>query len=126
MGRITQRVDPESIADDLERRGRAAVAFVVEGRIEALPAKVIRRDDLYVGLDPSALPAGIAFDRATLILDDGSFWFDLRAVNLRGSMLPADHPPDDPSAPDGLAWFVFRAERETAWYYGSLREESEQ
>ncbi|MBS9371279.1 hypothetical protein [Rhodococcus sp. B50] len=124
MGRITQRVDPRSIADDLERCGRAAVAVLVAGRIEAFPARVVRRDDLYVGLDPSALTSEGGFGRATLILDDGSFWFDLRAANLRGSMLPAQSVPS--GAPDDLAWFVFRAERETAWDYGSLHEEPEE
>jgi len=123
MGRITQRVDPGALADELERRGRAAVAFATAGRIDALPARVLRHGELFVGLDPTALPADANVRRTTLILDDGSFWFELRAVNSRGHMTPAQALP--PGAVDDLAWFVFRPERETAWDYGTLHEEPE-
>ncbi|MEU5842870.1 hypothetical protein [Rhodococcus sp. NPDC047139] len=122
MGRITQRVDPRSVVDDLERHARAAVAFGAAGRIEALPARVVRRGDLFVGLDPSAVPAAAVFGRVSLNLDDGSYWFDLRAANLRGSMVPAQRAPV--GAPEDLAWFVFDVQRVTAWDYGRLHEEA--
>lgn len=117
---VTQRVDPEPLVAELLVRGRAAVAFDHDDRVDALPARVVAEgESLRIGLHPESLPADAAFDRVALILDDGSFWFELRAVNLRGRMVrTADFTTD------GLAWFDFELHRATGWDYSTLHEES--
>lgn len=116
---VTQRVDPEPLVAELVAHGRAAVAFDHDDRVDALPARVVAGDGgLRVGLATGAVPADAAFDRVALILDDGSFWFELRAVNLRGRMVPSAE-----KATDGLTWFDFELRRATGWDYGTLREE---
>ncbi|WP_138997579.1 hypothetical protein [Rhodococcus zopfii] len=117
---VTQRVDPEPLVAELLVRGRAAVAFDHDDRVDALPARVVAEgESLRIGLHPESLPADTAFDRVALILDDGSFWFELRAVNLRGRMVrTADFTTD------GLAWFDFELHRATGWDYSTLHEES--
>lgn len=120
MGRITQRVEPEPLADRLIGHGRAAVAFDEAGAVTALPARVRRRDGrLWVGVPRESVPPSAGLDRVTVLLDDGEFWFELRAVNWRGRLTAA-------AAPDGredLAWFVFTPRRATAWDYATLHEE---
>ncbi|MEE2032439.1 hypothetical protein [Rhodococcus chondri] len=110
---------------DLERRGRAAVAFACAGRVEVLPARVVRNgDDLAVGLRARFVPADAVFDRITLILDDGTFWFELRAVNQRGRLDPITTPP--PGMSEQLRWFAFHPTRASAWDYSTLHEEHDE
>lgn len=123
---VTQRVDPEPLLAELLAHGRAAVAFDHDDHIDALPARVVAGGRgvsgdtvLRVGLAPESLPADAAFDRVTLVVDDGAFWFELRAVNLRGRMVRAAE-----ATTDGVAWFDFSPRRATGWDYGTLHEDS--
>lgn len=120
VGRITQRVDPERVAAALVEHGRAAIAFDRDGEVDALPVAVRRRDDeLWIGLAPEAVPPATAFAHAALVLDDGSFWFELRAVNWRGRIREAA-PPE---VSDDLVWLSFVPSRASAWDYATLHEE---
>lgn len=123
MGRITQRIDPEPLAAELVEHGRAAIAFHDAGSVQALPARVRRHSgELWIGLTPELAPPAASLDRVTVLLDDGTFWFELRAVNWRGRLTVPEV-----TRPDGfedLAWFRFEPQRATAWDYGTLHEES--
>jgi hypothetical protein len=122
MGRITQRVDPAVLDDLLARPARAAIAFEAGGRAEALPVALRRHGGrLWVGIAPENLPAGGAPDLVMLVLDDGRYWFELRAVCLRGRLAEAaGHAPG--ASPD-LAWLELLPERAVAWDYATLHEE---
>ena len=123
MARVTNRVDPATLDTLLAQPPRATLAYEREGRVEVVP--VVHHWDgarHAVGLardgDAPALGA-----RASLVLDDGWSWFQLRAITLRGTL---------GSAPDGLtgdradlAWYELLPARSTAWNYGALREEPE-
>lgn|SRR5574340_153492 len=122
MGRITQRVDPERVATALLGHGRAAIAVDRDGEVDALPVAVRRRDDeLWIGIAPEAVPPETAFAHAALVLDDGSFWFELRAVNWRGH-IRVEAPP---GGSDDLVWLSFVPRRASAWDYATLHEETE-
>jgi hypothetical protein len=54
-------------------------------------------------------------------VDQGHFWWELRAVLARGALMTSERP--DSSGASDLAWFELEADRVTAWDYGSLREE---
>lgn len=58
---VTRRVDPDRILAELPAHGRAAVAFDHEGRIDALPARVVAAGTmLQVGLESGSPAEGAA------------------------------------------------------------------
>lgn len=122
MARVSQRVDPAQLAGVLEPHARAAVAFDRDGAVEALPVRYRRRgDEHWIGVARDALPDPASFARAVLVLDDGSYWFELRAVTWRGRIdpLPAGAAGDS----DDLVWLAFAPIGVIAWDYGQLHEE---
>jgi hypothetical protein len=121
MGRVTQRVDPADVGDLFEHPPRAALAFDAGGGAEPVPACYRRLAGRhFVGVARGALPAGGATGRAVLLLDDGRWWFELRAVTLRGRLAPAPPPP---GASPELDWLELGPERQVAWSYATLHEE---
>src|SRR6185436_7317886 len=69
------------------------------------------------------IPIGIARvgGRVAIVVDEGWFWWDLRAFLARGALVPSLHP--DGAGSTDLAWFELAADRVTAWDYGRLHEE---
>jgi hypothetical protein len=59
--------------------------------------------------------------KVALTIDEGWYWFELRAVCIRGVVMPANPPPDGVVA--NLDWFEVIPKSVTAWDYGTLREE---
>lgn len=123
MARVTQRVDPAALDAMLERPPRAAIAYLDSEQVEAMPV-AYRRDGgrHLVGVDRGALPACGAPERAVLLVDDGRYWFELRAVTLRGRLVPLPEPPE-PAAATDRAWLELLPEHAVAWDYGTLHEE---
>jgi hypothetical protein len=117
MGRVTNRVDPASLADLVAAPARATLAWVAAGRLELAPVRHARDRGRHFVATPEGEPLALAGARASLVLDDGFAWFALRAVTLRGALAPCADPP----APPG-AWLEFVPERVTAWDYGRLHE----
>jgi hypothetical protein len=122
MGRVVQRVDPVDLAGVLAPHARAAIAFERDGVVEAFPVLYCRRGDEHcVGVARDAMPEPESFARAVLVLDDGSYWFELRAVTWRGRLDPA--PAEAAGARDDLVWLAFVPIGAIAWDYGRLHEE---
>lgn len=116
QARVTQRVTIDELADLAAKPRRAALAFSTERGPECVPAIVRASDVLEVGVDRTAvvdLP-----DRATLVVDDGRWWFELRAIVRRGTLRSLGDEGDD-----GIAWFEFEIRTSAAWDYGALHEE---
>jgi hypothetical protein len=123
MGRVTQRVDPTHVADLLERPPRAAIAFARDATVEPVPVSYRRSDGRsWLGVSRETLPGEQLPERATLLLDDGRYWFELRAVTLRGRLTAATQPP--PGGDGRLLWLEFVPDHVVAWDYGTLHEES--
>lgn len=112
--RVTQRVPLAGIGSLLAGSARAAVAYVGPDGPECEPVVARLDDGIRVGFLPDAAPATVP-ERAVLVIDDGAWWFELRAAVWRGTLAPDG---DD----DGLVWFRLDAGRFTAWDYGQLRE----
>ena len=122
MGRVVQRVDPVQLAGVLAPHARAAIAFDRDGAVEALPVLYRRRGEEHlVGVARDALPEPASFARAVLVLDDGSYWFELRAVTWRGRIDPA--PADPADAAGELVWLAFVPTGAIAWDYGTLHQD---
>jgi hypothetical protein len=122
MARVTQRVEPAEVDDLLERPPRAALATAEAEGIDAIPVAYRRRAGRhFVGVERGALAARAAAGRAVLVADAGRYWFELRAVTLRGRLAAAEPPP---GAAGDLLWLELLPERAVAWDYGRLREEA--
>jgi hypothetical protein len=122
--RVTQRVDPRVLDAFFDRPPRAAIAFVDGERIETVPASYHRRSGRHlVGVVRGEGAAPAPGSRAVLLIDDGRYWFELRAVTLRGRLAAVPDPP--PEAGKELVWLELVPEHVVAWDYGRLHEESE-
>ena len=120
MTQVTQRTEPATLGDLLDRASRAALAFTKNGRPEIIPVRFLSYEDRYwVGLTSEAaatLPVGTS---VTLVVDDGCWWFDLRAVQVRGVVADGS-PPEGGSSP--LHWLEVLPSSVSAWDYGRLHE----
>jgi hypothetical protein len=125
MGRVTNRVDPATLDALLARPPRATLAYEREGGVELMPV-AHRRDGArhHVGFARGGEVAGPAPGaRASLVVDDGWSWFNLRAITARGTLAAApEHLARDRA---DLAWYELGPDRITAWDYGTLHEEPE-
>lgn len=121
--RVTQRVPLVDVDDLLSRPARAAVAYVGPGGPECVPVVLRRGDGIRIGMNPDAVPAPGAPERVVLIVDDGRWWFELRAAVWRGTVAPEVDDRAGRSGGDGLVWFRLDPARVVAWDYGQLHEE---
>jgi hypothetical protein len=95
---------------------------VRDGEVEALPVLFRRHgDQLWVGVARESAPPASSFGRAVLVLDDGHYWFELRAHTWRGRIEVAADAPF--GAADDVVWLRFVPSGAVAWDYGALREE---
>ncbi len=122
MPKVTRNVDARDLSDLFDESARATLAFERDGGIEAVPVVARLRDARYqVGVraeDADALQPPV---RVRLAVDDGCFWFDLRAVTVRGRIESTDCPSETDRG--RLRWFDIRPEWVGAWDYGTLHEE---
>jgi hypothetical protein len=68
---------------------------------------------------PVSLRMPIAGQEVVLLIDEGIYFFDLRAIYIRGRVKSAEAPRD---APAGRIWFEVIPLKTVAWDYGMLRE----
>jgi hypothetical protein len=122
--RVTQRVPLEEVETLLSGGARAAVAFAGADGPECLPVVLRRGDDgMRFGVRFEALMLGAPPTRVTLVVDDGTFWFELRAAVWRGSAVPETTAAIDGMDVGGLRWFQLESSSVIAWDYGLLHEE---
>jgi hypothetical protein len=123
VSRATQRVAPGDLDRLLAHPPRAAMAFLDGERIAPVPVAYCRQSGRHrVAVAREALPAAGPPERAVLLIDDGRYWFELRAVTLRGRLVAAPPPPD--AEPDRV-WFELVPDRVVAWDYATLHEEAD-
>jgi hypothetical protein len=79
MKRATQRIKLEAARDLLERVPRAHIAFVDRGLLEAAPVTFrFHQGRYWIGLERST-PALRLRGAVALTIDEGWYWFELRA-----------------------------------------------
>ena len=120
MSRVSNRVGVDALRDLLDKARVAVLAHVdASGALQALPVAFRWREGRFrIGLSGRTLESGA---RVAIAVDDGSFWWELRAVLARGALRPSER--SDASAEPDLTWFDLEADRVTAWDYSALREE---
>jgi hypothetical protein len=119
MKQVTRNIDLASARDLLQRVPRACIAFADADRPLAQPVKAAWRDErFFVGI-PENAPRPAPGQEAVLLIDEGIYYYDLRAVYLRGHLQPAEAVS---GGPPGCVWFEILPTRTMAWDYGMLRE----
>ncbi|HZO75796.1 MAG TPA: hypothetical protein VFB60_26585 [Ktedonobacteraceae bacterium] len=120
MKRITRNIPPDRARDLLERVPRACIAFANDLGPQVQPVTFVSHENRYlVGLPEHVTPGPSPHQEIVLLIDEGISFFDLRALLLRGYILPTEAPPD---APPGRRWFEVLPLKTVAWDYGALRE----
>ena len=120
MKHITRDIDPADAHDLLERVPRACLSFASDDGPCAQPIAFVWRDDRYlVGIPEAANRQPVIDQEAVLLGDEGMYFFDLRAIYIRGHVKPIDTPD---GAPAGRRWFEVIPLKTVAWDYGMLRE----
>lgn len=114
---ITRDVEPAQLADLLRNPPRAALAAVVDGRVELYPVGVVADDpgnprSLTVTMPPSS--PDLAKHDVVVVIDDGAAWFELRSLTFRGSAVSV-----------GAQTYSIVPTRVVAWDYGALRQASD-
>ncbi len=113
MAPITRHVDWRTLAAMLRQPRRAYLAGVSEHGLDLIPV-AIRFDGERFWLRDLPELASWQNGPVRLTVDDGLYWFELRAVTLRGVL----EPPVD-------GWREVRPQAISAWDYGSLRESND-
>jgi hypothetical protein len=122
MANISPRVPPGALRALLAALRHATLAYVdPAGALHALPVAFRWSPErVRVGLARSPRPSGLGAGAAVaLCADAGFFWWELRALLVRGA-LAAGASQDDGSE---LEWLELVPRTSTAWDYGELHEE---
>ncbi|MBK9714865.1 MAG: hypothetical protein IPO81_26750 [Kouleothrix sp.] len=124
MKRVTRNIAPDRAHDLIERVPRACIAFSGDSGPQAQPVVLVWRDNRYlVGIPDQADRRPGPGHEVVLLVDEGVYFFDLRAIYIRGQAQPAEPPAQ---APAGHTWIEVVPLKTVAWDYGMLREESDE
>lgn len=120
MKRVTRNIDPDDARDLLEGSARACIAFACDHGPQAQPVALVWRDDRYlVGVTEGVPCRPDPGCEVVLLVDEGIYFFDLRAIYIRGRVRPVEAPE---AAPAGHTWFEVVPLKVVAWDYGTLHE----
>jgi hypothetical protein len=122
MKRVTRNVDPEEQQDLLERPPRASLAFNDSGAIAAMPVTFRFSNGRYwIGISSRSASQTLRLGQpVTLLIDDGQYYFALRAIKIRGATAATDQIPH--GAASDLNWMEVIPDKVVAWNYGRMRE----
>jgi hypothetical protein len=117
---VTRDIDPASAQDLLERAPRACLSFAGEDGPQILQVGLRWQDDRFlVSIPGDAGPLPVSGQEVVLLVDEGIYYFDLRAIYIRGQALPVEFPP---GASAGRTWLEGIPLKTVAWDYGKMRE----
>ena len=120
MVQVTPKIDPALAQDLLQRVPRACIAFASDDRAWAQPILLKWHEDQYwIAIPQSAAQRPDTGQEVVLLVDEGIYYFDLRAIYIRGSVQPAQ-PVFSTSA--DYAWFILAPSRTIAWDYGTIHQ----
>ncbi len=116
---VTRDIDPGSAQDLLERVPRACLAFAGDNGPLLQPVEVVWQAGRYwIGIPAETNHPPATGQEVVLLIDEGIYYFDLRALTLRGQAQPAAAPP---GARAGCAWLELIPTKMVAWDYGKMR-----
>ncbi len=121
MRRISHAVDPEEMRCLLESPPRACIAFVNAGMAELVPVELCFREGRYwIGLSGGESdPAPGPDQRLKLLVDAGTYYFDMHGIWIGGRALFGEGRPEGGSP--ALKWFQLVPEKFIAWDFAAMR-----
>ena len=120
MKRVIRDINPASARDLLERVPRACICCACDHGPQAQPVVLMWHDDRYLaGIPEQAERRPGPGQEVVLLIDEGVYFFDLRAIYIRGRVKAAEAPRGMPA---GRTWFEVVPLKTVAWDYGTLRE----
>ena len=120
MKRVTRDIDPKDAQDLLEWVPRVCMAFAGEGGPQAQPMMFEWREGrCLAGIPENEDNKPNPGNEVVILIDEGLYFFDLRALYMRGHVEPIPGPEH---APVGYTWFELNPIKTVAWDYGKLRE----
>ena len=123
MRQITRNNDPASARDLLDRAPRACLCFASDLGPQLHPITLVWNDGRYLAGVPQGVESLPSSDQeVVLLIDDGVYYFDLRALYIRGHAKPAQAPR---GAEAFHRWFEVLPLKTVAWDYGQMREVSD-
>ncbi len=124
MKKVTRDIDLTRAQDLLERVPRARIVYANGQDPQAQPVTLVWRDGRYlVGFSNDTKYLPNPGQEIVLLVDEGVYYFDLRAIYIRGNVRPVDVPMDKNGE---YTWFEVEAFKITAWDYGAMREVSDE
>jgi hypothetical protein len=124
MKKVTRNIDLDSARDLLERVPRACICFASDRSPQAQPIVMLWQEGRYLaGIPKDAEHQPDSGQEVVLLVDEGIYYFDLRAIYIRGQVKPAEAPK---GAPAGCTWLEVVPTKTVAWDYGTLREVSDE
>jgi hypothetical protein len=109
-------VSPDDLSDLLLAPVHSSVAFLHEGRLEAVPVRFEFRGGRYIAGFAPGQPRPELDAAVALLVDDGCYYTELRGVRVEGTAKAAEQSPGD-----GLFWLEVAPGRTIAWDYSALR-----
>src|SRR5512146_1772345 len=125
MKSVTRDIDPSLAPALLERVPRACLSYAGAHGPRLLPVGVLWQNGrTLVSLPADAGERPEPGQEVVLLVDEGIYYFDLRAIYIRGRAQPAETPAELRSvgAPSKSTWFEVVPAKTVAWDYGSMRE----
>ena len=120
MKKVTRNIDFDRARDLLERVPRACLTYASDTGPQLWPVELLWQEGRYLVYLPSDSGCRIVTDQeAVLLVDEGIYYFELRAIYIRGQITQVEAPSD---APDGFKWFEMVPSKIVAWDYGTMRE----
>ncbi len=120
MKQVSRDIDPGNAQDLIERAPRARLAYANSQGPQAQPVSFVRRNERYlVGIRKGTHYLPSPGQEVTLLIDEGIYYFELRAIYIRGQVRPIAAPSD---AQGEYSWFEVDVSKTVAWDYGSMRE----
>ncbi len=120
MKQVTRNIDLESASDLLAEVPRACIGFAHGDEPQAQPVALVWRDDRYfIGVPLTAAHRPDTGQEIVLLVDEGVYFFDLRAIYIRGQVQLTESPA---GAPAGSSWYELTPLKTVAWDYGTLHE----
>lgn len=122
MKQVTRDIDPRDAQDLLELVPRACLSFSSDLGPQAEPVGLLWRDDRYlVSIPDHARSLPVSGQEVVLLVDEGIYLLDLRAIYIRGQARLVEAPADTLAGP---TWFEVVPLKTVAWDYGTLHEVS--
>lgn len=120
MKRVTRNIDLDSAQDLLKQVPRVCMAFAGKDGPQAIPIEFAWQAGCYLaGIPEIAGHLPNPGDEVVFLIDEGLYFFDLRAIYVRGHVKPVSAPA---GAHPGRCWFEVVPTKTVAWDYGMLRE----